>query len=151
LDRRKYIKEEKFMKPESRRRRELRWVVDNTIAAVGVDWAWPLSRIVLGSTCAEMQSEVAAAIQKMKKFADISREFGKLAEKAEAAAQRAEGEGHPVTARELYFSAANLFASAQWPIEWDEDERLHRLSARKNECRKYIQYADHPIEKVRFL
>jgi fermentation-respiration switch protein FrsA (DUF1100 family) len=137
------------MKPESRRRRELRWVVDNTIAALGVDWAWPLSRIVLGSTCAEIQAEVAAAIQKMKKFADISREFGKLAEKTEAAANRAEGEGHPVTARELYFSAANLFAAAQWPIEWDEDERLHRLSGKKNECYgKYIQYADHPIEKV---
>jgi dipeptidyl aminopeptidase/acylaminoacyl peptidase len=137
------------MKPESRRRRELRWVVDNTIAAVGIDWAWPLSRVVLGSTCPEIQPEVTAAIQRMKKFADISREFRKLAEKTEAAAQRAEGEGHPVTARELYFSAANLFAAAQWPIEWDEDERLHRLSAKKNESySKYIPYADHPIEKV---
>lgn len=137
------------MKPESRRRRELRWVVDNTIAAVGIDWAWPLSRVVLGSTCPEIQPEITAAIQRMKKFADISREFGKLAEKTEASAQRAENEGHPVTARELYFSAANLFAAAQWPIEWDEDERLHRLGAKKNESyAKYISYADHPIEKV---
>ena len=137
------------MRPESRRRQELRWVVDNTIATVGVDWAWPLSRVVLGSTCPEMQAQVTAAIQRMKKFADISREFGKVAEKTETEARGAEAEGHPVTARELYFSAANLYAAAQWPIEWDEDERLHRLSAKKNECyEKYIEYADHPIEKV---
>ena len=100
------------MKPEPRRLRELRWVIDNTIAAVGLDWSWPISRVVLGATCPEIHPDIQMAITRMKKFADISREFGKVAEKSEAVARRAESAGHHVTAREHYFSAANLYAIA---------------------------------------
>jgi dipeptidyl aminopeptidase/acylaminoacyl peptidase len=137
------------MRPEPRRLRELRWVIDNTIAAVGVDWSWPLSRVVLGATCAELHPQITMAINRMKKLADISREFGKIAERSEAIARMAESEGHFVTAREHYFSAANLYAAAQWPIWEDDHERNLQLGRKKNECYgKYIQFAAHPIEKV---
>jgi hypothetical protein len=119
------------MRPEPRRLRELRWVIDNTIAAVGVDWSWPLSRVVLGATCAELHPQITTAIQHMKKLADISREFGKVAERSEAVARMAEGEGHFVTAREHYFSAANLYAAAQWPIWEDDHERNLQLGRKK--------------------
>ena len=137
------------MKPEPRRLRELRWVIDNTIATVGVDWSWPISRVVLGATCPEIHPDLMMAITRMKKFADISREFGKVAEKCEAVARRAESAGHHVTAREHYFSAANLYAATQWPIWEDDHEWNMRLSNKKNECYgKYMEFAAHPIERV---
>jgi dipeptidyl aminopeptidase/acylaminoacyl peptidase len=137
------------MKAETRRMREQRWLIDQSIAAVGVDFSWSISKITLGSTCPEMHPHLMMAINRIKKLADVSREFAGVGARSEAEARKAEIQGHLVTAGEYYYSAANLYAAAQWPIWEDDNETLLELSRKKNTCyEKYIEYATHKIEKV---
>ncbi len=137
------------MKPEPRRLREQRWVIDNIINSVGIDWAWPLTGVLFSATCPEIHPDIRLAITRIRKFSDISREFSKVGAKSEEIAKRAEASGHVVTAREHYFSAANLYSAAQWPIWEDDNVRNLALSAKKNDCyAKYITYAVHRIDAV---
>ncbi|MFC1867820.1 alpha/beta hydrolase family protein [Thermodesulfobacteriota bacterium] len=137
------------MKSEPRRMREQRWLIEKAVAAAGVDFSWPISRLVLGATCQDIHPDIMMSMQRMNKFADISREFAGVGAKCESVARKAEEGGYEVTAREYFFSAANLYGAAQWPIWEDDNDELMELSRKKNECYdKYIEYADHPIERV---
>ena len=137
------------MKYESRRLKEQRWVIDNIIATVGVDWAWPISHVALGSTIQTIHPMIMMAVNRIKKLSDISREFAGVAARSEEIAREAEAQGHPVTAGEHFYSAAKLYAAAQWPIWEDDTETLLALSRKKNACYgKYIEYAMHDVVSV---
>jgi dipeptidyl aminopeptidase/acylaminoacyl peptidase len=137
------------MKPEPVRLRQQRWTIDNIIATVGVDWAWGISRSLLGATCAEIHPDVMAAVNRIKKLADISREFSRVGAKSESLGRAAEAQGHFVTARDYYFSAANLYAASQWPIWEDDNRRNLELSEKKNASYgKYMEHAAHRITKI---
>ena len=132
--------------PLTRRWTEQRWLLDNTIRAVGMDWDQPRS-IYLSVPCGpEANADFAAIRQRITKLADASPAFEAVARRREAKAQAAEQNQDFVTARENYFMASVHWAAAQWPI--DENNEQNRLyNGKKRECyTKYGKLADHPVE-----
>jgi dienelactone hydrolase len=132
--------------PVTRRFRDQRWLLDNTIRAVGMDWDQPRS-IYLSSPCGpEANADFAALRQRITKLADASPAFEAVARRREAKAQAAEKDGATVTARENYFMASIHWGAAQWPI--DENTEQNRFyNHRKRECyARYAALADHHVE-----
>ena len=70
----------------------------------------------------------------IKKFVEITREMTRIGDKRRAMAMAAEAEGHLVTARQNYFTAAAYYTMAQGPIHEDGDAVNLALSAKKNAC-----------------
>lgn len=88
------------------------------------------------------------AQSRISKFADITPVFTGLAERRDRLAQDAEKAGRDVTAREHYFHAALLYATAEWPL-WEDSAQLTELDDRKNRCyAAYGRLADHHVERV---
>jgi dienelactone hydrolase len=134
------------MSAATRRFTEQRWLLDNTIRAVGMDWDQPRS-IYLAAPCGpEANADFAAIRQRITKLADASPTFEAVARRREAKAQAAEKDGATVTARESYFMASIHWGAAQWPI--DENSEQNRFyNQRKRECyTKYAALADHHVE-----
>ena len=132
--------------PVTRRFTEQRWLLDNTIRAVGMDWDQPRS-MYLSSPCGpEANADFALIRQRITKLADASPTFEAVARRREAKAQAAEKDGAAVTARDSYFMAAVHWGAAQWPI--DENSEQNRFyNQRKRECyTKYASLADHRVE-----
>jgi dienelactone hydrolase len=132
--------------PLTRRFTEQRWVLDNTIRAVGMDWDQPRS-IYLSAPCGpEANADFAGLRQRITRLADASPAFEAVARRRQAKAEAAEQDGHPVTARENYFMASIHWGAAQWPID-ENDEQNRFYNARKRECyTRYAALADHPVE-----
>src|SRR2546428_3272204 len=130
----------------TRRWTEQRWLLDNTIRAVGVDWDQPRS-VNYNAPCGpEANADFAAIRQRVQKFADISPAFESTARRREAKAQAAEEAGELVTARANYFMAAVHYAASQWPFD-ENNEKNVSLNNRKRECyTKYAKLADHRVE-----
>jgi len=132
--------------PKTRRFAEQRWLIDNTIRAVGMDWDQPRS-MYLSSPCGpEANADFAMIRQRITKLADASPVFESVALRREANAQAAEKDGATVTARENYFMAAVHWGAAQWPIDENDDQNRF-YNGRKRECyTKYASLADHRVE-----
>jgi len=132
--------------PLTRRWTEQRWLLDNTIRSVGMDWDQPRS-IYLSAPCGpEANADFAAIRQRITKLADASPAFEAVARRREAKAQAAEQSQDFVTARESYFMASIHWGAAQWPID-ENNERNHFYNRRKRECyTKYAAHADHHVE-----
>jgi dienelactone hydrolase len=123
-----------------------RWLVDNVIRSVGIDWDQPRS-INYNAPCGpEANADFAAIRERVKKYADISPAFESAARRREAKAQAAEDAGDRVTARQNYFIAAIQYAASQWPHDENSDKNLV-LNQRKRECyTRYAHLADHTVE-----
>jgi dienelactone hydrolase len=132
--------------PVTRRFTEQRWLLDNTIRAVGMDWDQPRS-IYLSAPCGpEANADFAAIRQRITKLADASPAFEAVARRREAKAQAAEKDGAVVTARESYFMASIHWGAAQWPID-ENNEQNRFYNQRKRDCyTKYAALADHHVE-----
>jgi len=130
----------------TRRFREQRWLLDNTIRSVGMDWDQPRS-MYLSSPCGpEANADFAALRQRITKLADASPAFEAVARRREAKAQAAEKDGATVTARENYFMASVHWGAAQWPID-ENNEQNRFYNQRKRECyTRYAALADHRVE-----
>ena len=123
-----------------------RWLLDNTIRSVGMDWDQPRS-IYLSAPCGpEASADFAQIRARLTKLADASPAFEAVARRREAKAQAAEKTDDSVTARESYFMAAIHWAAAQWPID-ENNERNRFYNERKRECyTRYAALADHHVE-----
>lgn len=132
--------------PVTRRWTEQRWLIDNVIRSVGIDWDQPRS-INYNAPCGpEANADFAGIRERVKKYADISPAFETAARRREAKAQTAEAVEQWVTARQNYFIAAVQYAAAQWPYDENSDKNL-ALNQRKRACYlKYAQYADRKVE-----
>jgi fermentation-respiration switch protein FrsA (DUF1100 family) len=131
-----------------RRWQEQRWILDAVIRTVGVEWDQGRIGYTLGPCGPEASADFALVRERIRKFADISREFRRAAERREEMARRHEREGHPVSARDSYFIASLLYGSAQWPFFGPSDEE-RRLDERKRECyAAYARLAEHPVRRV---
>jgi alpha-beta hydrolase superfamily lysophospholipase len=130
----------------TRRWTEQRWLIDNIIRSVGVDWDQPRT-ISYNAPCGpEANADFAAVRERVKKYADISPAFEATARRREAKARAAADAGEGVTARQNYFMAAIHYAAAQWTFE-ENNEKNVALNARKRECyASYARNADHPVE-----
>jgi len=130
----------------TRRWTEQRWLLDNVIRAVGVDWDQPRT-VSYNAPCGpEANADFAAIRERVKKYADISPVFESTAHRRETKARAAEDNDEPVTARQNYFMAAVHYAAAQWPHDENNEKNLF-LNERKRECySKYAKLADHVVE-----
>jgi dienelactone hydrolase len=131
-----------------KRWREQRWILDNVIRANGVDWDQPRT-VYLAAPCGlQAAPDFEIIRQRVKKFDDCASEFEGAARRREANAKAAQAEGHLVTAREHYFTAAILWGAAQWPLDENSEHNLFN-NGRKRECyRRYAELAAHPVEEV---
>src|SRR5688572_4351672 len=129
----------------TRRWQAQRWLVDNVIRSVGIDWDQPRS-INYNAPCGpEANPDFAAIRERVKKYADISPAFEAAARRREAKAQAAEEADEAVTARQNYFIAAVHYAASQWPHDENSDKNV-ALNARKRECyTRYAWLADHRV------
>lgn len=132
--------------PVTRRWTEQRWLIDNVIRSVGIDWDQPRS-INYNAPCGpEANPDFAGIRERVKKYADISPAFETAARRREVKAQVAETAEQWVTARQNYFIAAVQYAAAQWPHDENNEKNL-ALNQRKRECYlNYAKYADRRVE-----
>ncbi len=130
----------------TRRWTEQRWLLDNIIRSVGVDWDQPRT-ISYNTPCGpEANADFAGIRERVKKYADISPAFETAARRREAKARAAEDAGDHVTARNNYFYAAIHYAASQWPHDENNEKNL-ALNAAKRECySRYGALADHHVE-----
>jgi len=137
-------------KVEKRMKRwqEQRWILDNIIKTVGIEWDQNRIGYTLGPCGPEATFDFMGVRTRVQKFTDISREFGRAAAHREGIARRFEEEGRTVAARESFFIASLLYGSAQWPIFENSQENI-TFNKKKVDCYlKYAQYADHEIRRV---
>src|SRR4051812_8628392 len=132
----------------TRRFSEQRWLLDNTIRTVGIDWDQQRTASYNASCGAEVNGDLAAIRARVQKLADFSPAFEAVARRREAKARAAADDGATVTARNNYFIAAIYYAAAQWPIDENNEKNL-ALNAEKRECyQSYAALADHRVEPV---
>ena len=96
----------KHKAPQVRRFIEQRWLLDNVIAANGIDWDQPRTAYLGAPLGLEAQSDFAAIRLRVKKFADCSPAFQAQGRRREGRAKEALEAGNTVTARENYLMAA---------------------------------------------
>ena len=130
----------------TRRWVEQRWLIDNIIRSVGIDWDQPRT-VAYNAPCGpEANIDFAAIRERVKKYADISPAFETTGRRREAKARGAEEAGEFVTARDNYFMAAVHYAAAQWPFDVNNEKNLS-LNERKRVCyTNYARLADHRVE-----
>ena len=137
------------MTARARRMRDEQWLFDRLIRSGGPDFYWPMTEETHCTVGMDGSGDIAAVRGSIKKFVEITREMTRIGDKRRAMAMAAEADGHLVTARQNYFTAAAYYTMAQGPIHEDGDAVNLALSAKKNACyEKFIQHAGHRIEKV---
>jgi alpha-beta hydrolase superfamily lysophospholipase len=134
--------------PGPQRWHEQRWVIDSVLRTDGLEWDQPRVAYTLRPMGIDAMPDFRTAESRITKFADLTPVFTELAERRERQAEEAERGGRDVAAREHYFHAALLYATAEWPI-WTDCPRLVTLDDRKNHCyAAYARLADHHVERV---
>jgi dienelactone hydrolase len=132
--------------PTMKRFQEQRWVLDNIIRANGIDWDQPRLPGLAAALGPEATADIAAIRSRVQKFADIIPAFESIARRREAHAVEAQDARDLVGARDNYFMAANYWASAQWPIDENNEKNIF-FNQKKRECYlKYAKLADHRVE-----
>ena len=123
---------------------------DRLIRSGGPDFYWPMTEETHCTVGMDGSGDIKAVRASIKKVVEITREMTRIGDKREAMARAAAAEGHLVTARQNYFTAAAYYTMAQGPIHEDGNAVNLALSAKKNACYdKFIQYAGHRIKKLR--
>ncbi len=134
--------------PRMQRWTEQRWLLDNTIRAVGPEWDQPRLGNYATACGPLVTGDIAALRARIQKHADINPAFEAAARRREAMARSAEADAHPVSARDNYFAAAVFWAASQWPL-LANDAHNKANNTRKRECfLAYARLADHTIEAV---
>jgi dipeptidyl aminopeptidase/acylaminoacyl peptidase len=129
--------------------RDEQWLYDRLIRSGGPDFYWPMTEETHCTVGMDGSGDIKSVRASIKKVVEITREMTRIGDKREAMARAAAAEGHLVTARQNYFTAAAYYTMAQGPIHQDGDAVNLALSAKKNACYdKFIQYAGHRIEKI---
>jgi dienelactone hydrolase len=134
--------------PLTRRWTEQRWLLDNTIRSVGMDWDQPRSAYLSAPCGPQATADFALVRSRIQKYADAAPAFEAVAKRREGAAKAALDSGDAVTARENYFMAAVHWGAAQWPIDEANAQNLG-YNAKKRECYgAYAKLADHRVEEA---
>jgi dienelactone hydrolase len=132
--------------PRMKRWTEQRWLIDNVIATVGIEFDQGRVSHPQSLIGAEAAADAALIRQRVKKFADIAPAFEAVARRREAKAKAHEAVNELITSGENYFMAAHWWASAQWPILENNETNLF-YNQRKRECYlAWAKTADHKVE-----
>jgi fermentation-respiration switch protein FrsA (DUF1100 family) len=125
-----------------------RWIVDSVIQAVGMEWDQPRLAYTLYPCGPDAIGDFRGVGLRVRKFADMHREFAAAARRREAWAETFEKQGRHVAARENYFIASLLWSAARWPIFENNDTSI-RYNTRTVHCYdKFALYAPHPVERI---
>jgi len=134
--------------PLTRRWTEQRWLLDNTIRSVGMDWDQPRSAYLSAPCGPQASADFALVRSRIQKYADAAPAFEAVAKRRESVAKAALDAGDAITARENYFMAAIHWGAAQWPIDEANAQNLG-YNAKKRECYgAYAKLADHRVEEA---
>ena len=125
-----------------------RWVVDSVIQAIGMEWDQPRLAYTLYPCGPDGTGDFRTVGMRVRKFADMHREFASAARRRELKAEAFEKEGRLVSARESYFIASLLWSAARWPIFENNEKSIH-YNARTVACYdKFARYAQRPVERI---
>ena len=128
--------------------RTQRWVLDNTIRQVGVDWDQGRTRYTAYPAGLDAQADFAHIRGQVRTFADIHPAFASAAERREHLAVAAEEEGRTMEACEHYLVASILWGNAEWPL-FGDSPLVHQYGRRKVECYEgFIRFAPHRVRRV---
>lgn len=128
--------------------RDQRWLIDSIIRTDGLEWDQPRVAYTLRPMGVDAARDFQVAKSRITKFEDITPVFIDCATHRSELARAARSDGHLVAAREHYFYAALLYATAEWPI-WEDRDFLTELDDKKNDCfAAYGALADHHVERV---
>ena len=126
-----------------------KWIIDKIIQVMGVESVLGWIRRLLFTAGLDLYTDVMDFRSRVRKYDDILQELLRIAVKRESMAKKAEDEGHLVTARDNYFSAAACYNFAQMVVHEDNIEDMNAYNDKKNECYdNFIKYAPHPVERV---
>jgi Esterase FrsA-like len=131
-----------------KRWKDQRWLIDSVIAAIGMEWDQPRLNYTMYPAGPDAIADFRAVGMRVRKFADMHREFAAAAQRREAKAQSFERESRNVSARESYFIAALLYSAARWPI-FESNAKSIAYNNRMIAC--YDRFAvlmNRPIERV---
>ena len=131
-----------------RRWAEQRWALDSIIQAVGMEWDQPRLGYTMYPAGPDAIADFRTVGLRVKKFADMHREFAAAGRRREAKAEAFEKQGRKVSARESYFIAAMLYSAARWPI-FENNAKSIDYNTRMVRCYdKFAKYAPHPVQRV---
>jgi cephalosporin-C deacetylase-like acetyl esterase len=130
-----------------RRWREQRWAIDSIIQAVGMEWDQPRLGYTMYPAGPDAVADFRTVGMRVKKFADMHREFAAAGRRREAKAENFEKQGRLVSARESYFIAAMLYSAARWPI-FENNELSIDYNTRMVKCYdKFAAFMSRPVER----
>jgi len=132
----------------TRRWREQRWLLDSVIKTIGPEWDQARVQSKGSRGGPQGLADFRRAGARMNKFNDIGPQFGKAGLRREGIAKGFEDQGRLVSARDSYLIASLLYASAQWPYFEINEECLEWERHMIETYDKYIEYADHPVERI---
>jgi pimeloyl-ACP methyl ester carboxylesterase len=125
-----------------------RWIVDSVIQAIGMEWDQPRLAYTLFPCGPDGTGDFRTVGMRVRKFADMHREFAAAARRREMKAEGFEKEGRLVSARESYFIASLLWSAARWPIFENNEKSIH-YNTRTVACYdKFAALAPHPVERI---
>jgi len=96
-----------------KRWKDQRWLIDTAIQAVGMEWDQPRLNYTMYPAGPDAIGDFRGVGLRVRKFADMHREFAAAAGRRELKATTFEKEGRRVSARESYFIAALLYSAAR--------------------------------------
>ena len=125
-----------------------KWLLDNVVSTVGLDWDQLRMAVTVATSGFEGAGDWAMIAKTVHRFDEITPGFVAGAERREARARQSVIRGELVTARESFLIASIYYGLAQWPIA-EASSLNHELDARKIDCyREYAKRAHHRIERV---
>jgi esterase/lipase len=137
-------KTEKMVK----RWKDQRWMIDSIIQAVGVEWDQPRLGYTMYPAGPDAVADFRTVGMRVKKFADMHREFAAAARRREIKAENFEKQERLISARESYFIAAMLYSAARWPIFENNDLSID-YNRRMVACYdKFAAFMNRPIERI---
>jgi hypothetical protein len=123
---------------------EQRWLIDNTIRAVGIEWDQPRLNSYATACGPLATGDLNAVRARVQKYADITPAFEAVARRREAAARAADAQGHRVSARENYFIASVFWAASQWTLLANDDHNHHNNQRKRDAYLAYAKLAPCP-------
>jgi dienelactone hydrolase len=131
-----------------KRWKEQRWLMDSIIQAVGMEWDQPRLGYTMYPAGPDAVADFRTVGMRVKKFADMHREFAAAARRRELKAENFEKQGRLVSARESYFIAAMLYSAARWPIFENNPTSIDYNTRMVNCYDKFAAFMNRPIERI---
>ncbi len=131
-----------------KRWKDQRWLLDTVIQAVGMEWDQPRLNYTMYPAGVDAIGDFRTVGMRVRKFADMHREFAAAAYRREVKATGFEKQGRTISARESYFIAALLYSAARWPI-FENNEKSIAYNDRMVACYdKFAALMNRPIIRV---